>query len=791
MWAIWDSVYVELYGPVVTYTFSGYGGYWVDLRVTDGGGNVAWDSLYVTVNGAPVAGVSGDQWISPGGWAYFGGWWCWDDLDDPWTLEYTWSFVYDGSLVEIVTNDPDTDYQFMLPGDYTVTLTVTDTGGLSDSTTMHVYVASYMSSWWVDPRTDEPLVDGTTISLDYAIMRGYVDSWEEVRVFTPNDIYVTYADENGLFEVNPVELSEGLNIATVSSYSDWWGDTMTWYKIIQSDTYCKLWVDIPESPTSDLTTAISGWTDSNAEVAVNGILIDVLPDGTFSTGLALNEGVNIVNVTATDAVGNMNWAELVVVRDTEIPFMLILSPLPGSDVSEPNVVVSGVVEAGASVWVNGVLAPDGTDWAVTVSLVEGANTIVVIATDSVGNTATQTVAVNYVPPVYVTPEELAAVRAELLGEIGNLSAALDENVTALQAQIDTAMGEITALETSLLENISALQGQIDTAMDEILALQTSLAENITALQAQIDTAMDEIAALQASIGENVTALQGQIDTAMGEIAGLQAALLENVTALQTDIAEAMADIVTLETALTDNVTALQGQINDAIGEISDLQAALLENVTAIESDIAALETQLQENVTALEQAIAANATALQLALTQNITTLQSRIDGLRSDLQANVTSLTNAIAENVTDLQGSVDALGADLADLQAELAAVNDTLVTAQDEMADAIDAMDGELADLQQQINDLNESIQEDVNDVEDKASETDSFASMLMYLTLILFAIAIVMVALVWYLTNKKFGKGGSGKSEESLEEVEGPNEVEKEFESLEKEMKDEEL
>jgi len=65
------------------------------------------------------------------------------------------------------------------------------------------------------------------------------------------------------------------------------------------------------------------------------------------------------------------------------------------------------------------------------------------------------------------------------------------------------------------------------------------------------------------------------------------------------------------------------------------------------------------------------------------------------------------------------------------------------------------------------------------------------MLMYLTLILFAIAVIMVGLVWYLTSKKLGKGGAGPPAEALEEVEGPTEVEKEFESLEKEIKDEEL
>jgi PKD repeat protein/predicted nucleic acid-binding Zn-ribbon protein len=786
-WSFTDGVYTELYGITATYTFSAPGLYWVDLRIEDSGGNSAWDGLWVTVNGPPIAGTMGDQWISPGDEAYFGGWWCWDDLDWYFDLEYTWTFTYAGAEVVLQDKNPDMYYEFMIAGEYTVNLMVKDTGGLTDNASMRIYVASYMSAWWVDPRTNENLVDGATIALDYAVLRGYVDSWEEVRVITPTGLYTVWADDDGLFEVNPLNLSAGLNIVTISSYSDWWGDTISWFKMIQSDTYCRLWVDSPTSPTSDLTAAISGWTDPDAGVTVNGVPVAVLPDGTFSAVISLSEGANDINVTATDSVGNMNWAELVIWRDTMPPALTIEGPITGSIVDEPNVVVFGTVEAGASVMVNGVLAAPGTSWSVTVSLVEGANTVVVTATDSIGNSVSQVLVVNYVPPEYVTPEELAELRAEMLAEIGNLSAAMQENVTLLQDQIDAAMDEIAALQSSLLENITALQGEIDLAMDDILALQASLAENITALQAQIAAAMDEIAALQASIGENVTALQGQIDAAMADIVGLQASLLENVTALQSDIASAMADIVSLEAALTDNVTALQDQINDAVLDISGLQAALAENVTALESEISILEGALQENVTALEQAIAQNNTAQQQALAQNITALQSQIAALRAELQANVTSLTGALTENVTALQGLVDALDQNLADVQAELAGVNATLVAAQDDIDAALDAIDANMTDLQNQIDEIEQATQ----DVEETAGDTDSFASMLMYLTLILFAIAMVMIVLVWYMANKKFGKGGAGKPEESLEEVEGPTEVEKEFESLEKEIKDEEL
>ena len=789
-WGVNDVFYTELYGPVVSYTFSGPGGYWVDLWVTDAAGNTGWDDLYVTVNGPPIAGSPGDQWINPGGEAYFNGWASWDDLDWYYDLEYNWTFIYDGSEISLIGNDPDVYFQFLLAGDYTVTLTVTDTGGLSDSTTFRVVVASYMSAWWVDPITGDTIVDGGTVALNYATLMGYVDSWEQVNAVSSTGTYQTWADGDGLFQMD-IDLAEGLNIVTVSSYSDWYGDMWYWFKMIQSDTFCKLWVDSPESPTAVPVATISGWTDPGAVVTVNGLPTMVFPDGTFSVDIGLLEGLNPVTVVATDLVGNMNWVDLTVEVDTTPPALVVGGPADGANVSEPNVVVFGTAEAGASVWVNGVRAVDSTDWSVTVSLVEGANTIVVTATDSLGNTATETLVVNYVPPVYVTPEELAAVRAELLGEINNLSASLQENVSLLQDQIDSAMDEISALQASLLENITDLQSQIDTAMDGILDLQASLAENISLLQDQINSAIADIAALQASVAENVTDLQDQIYTAMADIVGLQASLLENVTDLQTQITDAVADIVDLEAALTESVTALQDEINDAVLDIAALQGALAENVTLLESEIAALEADLQANVTALQQAIAENATDLQQAITQNITALQSQIAAVRAELQANVTSLTAAIADNVTALDGLIDALDQEMTDMQADLVAINNTLTAAQDDLSQSIDTMQAVIGDLQDQIIELNQSTQDDIDDVEDQAGETDSFASMLMYLTLILFAIAIVMIGLVWYLTNKKFGKGGAGARPESLEEVEPPTEAEQEFESLEKEMKQDEL
>jgi len=289
------------------------------------------------------------------------------------------------------------------------------------------------------------------------------------------------------------------------------------------------------------------------------------------------------------------------------------------------VTVYGTTEAGAEVRVNGVFASDGTaDWSATIVLAEGMNTISIVADDALGNSVALVITVEYIPPVYVTPEELAAVQALLQDQLDDLTASLTENVSDLQALVDD---------------------------------------------------------LAADLGENVTYLQGQIDS------------------------------------LTASLAADMAQLQMIIDALDD---ALAENRSALDADVAALQAQIS---------------GLAASLTQNVTALQNQITVTQSDMD---------------DLQ------------------------------------------SDLEDQIADLNQTTQDDIDAVDEKASDTNEFASMLMYLTLALFAIAVILVGVVWYAMNGKVG-GGSDGSSPSIEEVEPqpPSEVEKEFEALEREINQDEL
>ncbi len=578
----------------------------------------------------------------------------------------------------------------------------TETDTANHVLTVSAIIENFTATW-VDPPSGLTVLDGTTVARTDMMIAGYTDPFAQVVVQTSAGNVTTTGNDTGYYEAFPVNLTSGLNVATVTT-TNASGVTASVLKIIISDTYCQLVLlktpGITRNPSMD----IAGLTEPGATVRIDDLAYAPNPDGSFDVSIALSEGLNVIYVNATDAVGNQNDQIVQVVLDTTPPALTISFPADGTNVSQPNVMVSGTTEAGATVLVNGVLASNGSaDWAAIAPLVQGPNLVIVAATDEAGNSVSQTVNVTYLPPNYVTPEELAAVQSELMGLINNLTLSQAENVSALQGQI------------------VGLQTDIYNMTNQILVLHAALSENVTDLQNQ------------------VAALQGQIDAMTANISGLQAALAENVSILQSQISTAGANVTALETMLAENVSALQAADN---ATLADLQA----------------------NVSALDSAIAENATALQTTITT---------------LQGNVSSLQVTLATQIVSFQTQIDAMTANVNALQGALQSQIDGLNA----------SVHNDLTDLQDQMNNMNQSTQNDINSVDSKAQDANEFATMLMYLTLILFAIAIILVGLVWYMMNSKIGGGGG--AGESLEQVdEMPSEVEREFEELEKELKDEE-
>ena len=105
-----------------THAYEDNGVYTVLLTVTDDDGGVGTDTLTVTVNNvAPTVDAGPDQTVDEDSTVYFTG-----VFTDPGSDEFTYEWDFDdGSFASTLL----TDHEYLLPGVYTVTLTVTDDDG--------------------------------------------------------------------------------------------------------------------------------------------------------------------------------------------------------------------------------------------------------------------------------------------------------------------------------------------------------------------------------------------------------------------------------------------------------------------------------------------------------------------------------------------------------------------------------------------------------------------------------------------------------------------------------------
>jgi len=190
-----------------------------------------------------------------------------------------------------------------------------------------------------------------------------------------------------------------------------------------TDTVAVTVLNLNQTPVVTITAPADGIVTGGATVAVSATVVDedattitstpagltpaALPagGGTVSGPLALDpEGANNVIVSALDAGGLSAATSIVVYRDSAAPTVAI-SPAEGTVVSTPipSFGISVTDQTETDVLIDGApagsaLVPDGDTYGVATALLtgaiplwtEGANTIVVQATDAAGNTTTVT-----------------------------------------------------------------------------------------------------------------------------------------------------------------------------------------------------------------------------------------------------------------------------------------------------------------------------------------------------------------------------------------------------------------
>jgi PKD repeat protein len=136
VWSFWDGEPIVLTGMTPNYTFLTPDTYHVTLTVADTSGNDAVDTVIIividitnpTANAGPDIVTLEDLMIILNGSS------SWDEND---IANYTWTFI---DHYPLTLNGVSTNYTFYNPGEYTITLLVTDIAGnqASDTITIHV-----------------------------------------------------------------------------------------------------------------------------------------------------------------------------------------------------------------------------------------------------------------------------------------------------------------------------------------------------------------------------------------------------------------------------------------------------------------------------------------------------------------------------------------------------------------------------------------------------------------------------------------------------------------------------
>jgi hypothetical protein len=97
---------------------------------------------------------------------------------------------------------------------------------------------------------------------------------------------------------------------------------------------------------------VTGATEQGASMLINGQNVNV-QNTVFSFYANLVEGPNRIVLTARDAAGNTKTLDRTVYLDTRPPDLILTAPMDGFNTGLRAVIVTGSVDFGCEVWVNG------------------------------------------------------------------------------------------------------------------------------------------------------------------------------------------------------------------------------------------------------------------------------------------------------------------------------------------------------------------------------------------------------------------------------------------------------
>lgn len=258
------------------------------------------------------------------------------------------------------------------------------------------------------------------------VLAGTVDAGATVKVKNNATLVEGDAVVNGTTWTYTSALAEGVNALSVSASA---ANTKTSVldATVLLDTVppvISLSALSNGSITSEPVQNISGTVTDVGQIAllVNSVPVDVI-SGAFSTAVTLAEGQNQVVVIAADAAGNTVQQVRSITYDGTKPVIIITdTTLPDNAITKSSVyAIAGSVSEAAQVTVAGspVVLDSANNWSAVVNLVEGVNTVEIVAADYAGNTSSVKRSATYAPDkidlaIAIPAQDLSTNRKELL-----------------------------------------------------------------------------------------------------------------------------------------------------------------------------------------------------------------------------------------------------------------------------------------------------------------------------------------------------------------------------------------
>lgn len=282
----------------------------------------------------------------------------------------------------------------------------------------------------------------------------------------------TPPNSGGIFTAM-LALREGLNTIRVTSTDPAGNTANVTLSVTVDKTPPNLAVSAPKdgTVTKNADVLVSGATDADADVTVDGVPVTVLPSGAFSQTFALPEGLHVFDIVATDPAGNTNRIAVSVTVDLTAPTITIVVPADGAVVSTPTVTVAGTAEVGARVDLNGYAVGVGAGGAFSavLALKPGMNVITATATDEADNTASDSVTVTFNDPL-----------PGLQQQLNNVNNALNQTRDQLSRTSD-ALNHTKDMLTTISDTLNQTKDQLDSTTSELANTRDTLNATTTTL----------------------------------------------------------------------------------------------------------------------------------------------------------------------------------------------------------------------------------------------------------------------------------------------------------------------